>query len=366
LDQYLTAYLRGQGPHKLEIGTRETKPGWLTSDLVAQPGAAGVPVIALDATKEFPIPSDSFDFVYTEHMIEHIGFEDGLSMLGECNRVLKPGGVIRVVTPSLGFIYRVTSSDRSPLEDRYREWSVRTFVPGAPAVTNALFLNNFVRGWGHTFIYDHDTLRHAMQLAGFVRVTACDLNASDHPPLRNLENERRLPAGFLALESLVIEAEKGAHRSPDSTTWRNLALGKRATQSSVSPWSRQDTPEKDASRVVSGNFTGAYNNHTGLDDPAWWRVDLGRVYDIRKVQIYNRTDQQHIMCRTNRFEIQISNDDSAWIAVFRKETAAPLSGSKYLPFVWAPPEAVQARFVRIQLMGKQYLHLDQVEIFGDG
>jgi SAM-dependent methyltransferase len=63
--------------------------------------APWIPCMRLDASKTFEIPSESFDFVYSEHMIEHVSFEDGRNMLEECNRILRPFGVIRIVTPSI-------------------------------------------------------------------------------------------------------------------------------------------------------------------------------------------------------------------------------------------------------------------------
>jgi predicted SAM-dependent methyltransferase len=46
-----------------------------------------------------PFDSDSVDFVYSSHMIEHLRPQAGLEFLSECRRVLKPGGWIRLVTP---------------------------------------------------------------------------------------------------------------------------------------------------------------------------------------------------------------------------------------------------------------------------
>jgi hypothetical protein len=194
----------------------------------------------------------------------------------------------------------------------------------------------------------------------------CDLNASDHPPLRDLENTSRLPSGFLELESMVLEATKAADAAvaPDPKA-QNLALGKRATQSSVSPWSRGDTPEQDATRVVGGKFTGSYNCHTALEDHPWWRVDLERVCNINQIRIYNRTAGRSIMRRASRFELQISDDDKAWTTVFRRETESVIRGAKLSPFIWLPEKETLARFVRLRLLGWQFLHLDQVEIFGE-
>ena len=364
LDQVLADYLAKPGPHCLEIGAGwNGRPGWLATDLSPPPGLA---CIRLDATKSFEIPSESFDFVYSEHMIEHVSFEDGRNMLEECNRILKPFGVIRVVTPSLGFLSRVISSDRGILEDRYRNWSVTTWVPEAPQVTNAFFLNNFVRQWDHKFIYDRETLELSLRLSGFEPVVSCELNKSEHPLLCGLANVGKIPPGFLDLESMVLEGTKARSVAPPAPRGRNLALGKRATQSSLSPWSLEADPESEAARVVSGHFTGSYNCHTGLDSPPWWRVDLDEIQKISEIRIYNRVSpNQAIVARLNRLEIQVSNDDKTWKTVFRKETKTTLRGpTRTSPFIWRPEEPVSGRYVRIQLLDKQYLHLEQVEIYG--
>ena len=81
-------YIANPGPKKLEIGAcANLRPGWLSTDKDARPG-----VMAMDATQAFPMGSEIFDFIYSEHMIEHISFNDGQQMLRECWRVLKPGG----------------------------------------------------------------------------------------------------------------------------------------------------------------------------------------------------------------------------------------------------------------------------------
>jgi len=279
---------------------------------------------------------------------------------------LKPFGVIRIVTPSVGFLSRVVSSDRGVLEDRYRNWSVTTWVPEAPQVTNAFFLNNFVREWGHTFIYDRETLELALRLSGFEPVVSCDLNKSEHPLLRGLANVGKIPPGFLDLESMVLEGTKARSVAAPPPKGRNLALGKRATQSSISPWSLEANPESEAARVASGHFTGSYNCHTGLDSPPWWRVDLDEIQQISEVRIYNRiSPDKTILARASRIEIQVSNNDQTWKTVFRKETNTLLRGpTRTSPFIWMPEEQASGRYVRIQLLDTQYLHLEQVEIYG--
>jgi hypothetical protein len=48
----------------------------------------------------------------------------------------------------------------------------------------------------------------ALNNAGFTSVAVCELNQSQDPELRNLENESAMPKGFLKLESLTLEGTK--------------------------------------------------------------------------------------------------------------------------------------------------------------
>ena len=82
----------------LNIGCGERwHPSWVNVDVA--PRAASV--IAADAARGLPFPDAHFDAVYHSHVIEHIRRADVPRFIGECRRVLKPQGVLRVATPDL-------------------------------------------------------------------------------------------------------------------------------------------------------------------------------------------------------------------------------------------------------------------------
>lgn len=199
------AYLAAHPVRKLHIGSGTYhEEGWLNSDL--EPATLGD--IVLDATRPFPLPSDSFAFIYSEHMIEHVPYAGGRAMLSECLRVLAPGGVLRIATPRLGFLLDLCGPERSDLEEAYIRWAIDTFGLDAPSPRASFVFNNFVRAWGHRFIYDEDTLSEAMRRTGFAQVTVCAVGESGHEALRDREHEERLPPGFLRLETMVLEGTK--------------------------------------------------------------------------------------------------------------------------------------------------------------
>ena len=141
-------------------------------------------------------------------MIEHVTYRKGTAMLAECYRVLKNNGIIRVATPDLQFLIDLYRKDKTELQMKYIEYATDTFITGAPYYDEAFVINNFVRDWGHLFIYDKKTLRASMERAGFTNIIDCELNESAHDALRHLANEERLPDGFLRLETFVLEGTK--------------------------------------------------------------------------------------------------------------------------------------------------------------
>ena len=55
----------------------------------------------LDVSQKFPWSNETFDHVYTSHMLEHLYPEEALNCISEVFRVLKTGGIFRIVVPDL-------------------------------------------------------------------------------------------------------------------------------------------------------------------------------------------------------------------------------------------------------------------------
>jgi len=75
---------------------------WVNVDMVP----SGPSVIQCDLLKGINFPDDTFNVVYHSQFIEHIPRDRANFITKECYRVLKPGGIIRVVTPDLENIVR--------------------------------------------------------------------------------------------------------------------------------------------------------------------------------------------------------------------------------------------------------------------
>ena len=77
-------------------------PAWTNLDTA--PSAAAVQ--CCDARAGLPFPDASVDAVYHSHMLEHLDDASARSFLLECHRILRPGGILRVVVPDLEGIAR--------------------------------------------------------------------------------------------------------------------------------------------------------------------------------------------------------------------------------------------------------------------
>lgn len=196
-------YLRNTTSPKLQIGGGWSLfEGWLNTDIETIPG-----VMWMDATQRFPFGDETFQYVYSEHMIEHVPYGKGERLLRECYRVMRRGGAIRIITPDLSAIIRLYDPELSAEQKRYMQWFCQTFVPErTPSAASAI--NTMFRSWGHQFIYDEQTLAGSMRSAGFNSITRYPIRCTGYPELQNLVNEQRYPEGLLNYESITLEAIK--------------------------------------------------------------------------------------------------------------------------------------------------------------
>ncbi len=77
-------------------------PDWTNVDFIS----TGEGVLAHNLLKGIPYQNSQFDCVYHSHLLEHFSKSDGINLIIECYRVLKPNGIIRIAIPDLEQIAR--------------------------------------------------------------------------------------------------------------------------------------------------------------------------------------------------------------------------------------------------------------------
>jgi predicted SAM-dependent methyltransferase len=136
--------------------------------------------VVADLTLSLPFRSSTFDYIHSEDFIEHVDLEGGQRVLQECYRVLKRGGVMRLLTPDLRRLIRRVYLGRSPADLRW----CRVYLD---ASTPCEALNMHLRMDGeHRFVYDEEFLRELLTGIGFTTYRT-RFNSSRHPALRYLD-----------------------------------------------------------------------------------------------------------------------------------------------------------------------------------
>lgn len=174
---------------KLHIGCGEVYlKGWVNIDIDSKKAD-----LVHDLRKSLPFKENSVDFIFNEHFIEHITAKEGVDLIMECRRVLKPGGVVRTATPDLDYIvFRYFFFwKRQPWFKKYGyDW----------IKTRAEYLNICFYEWGHRHLYNEEELNRRLREAGFEKYYRRKLYASPYKELKNLETRKE--------SDLIVEAIK--------------------------------------------------------------------------------------------------------------------------------------------------------------
>ncbi len=200
-------YLAAASAAKLQIGSgHNLLPGWLNTTLYPfEPGS-----VYLDASHPFPIPAESLDYIFSEHVIEHLEFDQAALMLGECFRTLSAGGRIRLATPDLQQIIALYTQPEADAQQAYIRWVMDRFRPQIGEYNPAHVINHSFHGWRHKFIYDQATLSAAMERAGFCDIERLEPGVSADEQLRGIEQHGDYVGSDAAMryETMVFEATK--------------------------------------------------------------------------------------------------------------------------------------------------------------
>jgi len=182
-----------EGPACLNVGCGSFFfPEWTNVDLAPARG-----VQACDIRRPLPFPDASFDATYSSHVLEHLAPADGRAFLGEQLRVLKPGGICRVVVPDLESICReylrcLETGLAAPTPDavrRYRWMLLELLDQMVREESGGLMRQTLERGE-----FDEAFVRERMgdQFAGYYRQPSGEPAVAKRPPSVGRKIERRV------------------------------------------------------------------------------------------------------------------------------------------------------------------------------
>lgn len=135
----------------------------------------------VDLRGELPDADNSVDYIYCSNVLEHFEKHESIAILKECQRVLKMGGIIRVVMPDLTkLIENYTSADNFNQEffgynkDQY---------DGVIGKFKRLFIRE------HQWMYDKNSFNEILTEVGFLNINEQQFRIGELPNLDKLDLE---------------------------------------------------------------------------------------------------------------------------------------------------------------------------------
>jgi hypothetical protein len=122
------------------------------------------------------------------------------------------------------------------------------------------------------------------------------------------------------------------------------------------------TPEEDAVGACDGVKDGKWGFHTENQDNPWWQIDLGQTTPLERIAIYNRCD---FADRASRLVVLISNDAETFEQFYEHDGTVFFGHTDGKPLI-VKFNGAKVRYIRLQQPGKNYFHLDEVEVYAHG
>lgn len=119
------------------------------------------------------------------------------------------------------------------------------------------------------------------------------------------------------------------------------------------------TPCQDALGASDGVINGQWGFHTNNEKEPWWQIDLSKVEAIHRMVLYNRTD---FAGRAARIRVLTSLDGKTFRQVHQHNGKVFYGHADKKPLVISLG-GIETRWLRLQLPGTSYFHLDEVQVF---
>jgi predicted SAM-dependent methyltransferase len=194
-----------QRPDRINLGCGEhLKKGFVNVDMF--PGGD----LTLDLRRGLPFDSDCCDMIFSEHFFEHVEYPNTCTtLLRDCLRVLKPGGMLRFSVPDTEWpLVDYARGDDSSYFQACRD---NPWWHPSDCTTRLEHINYHFRQRGqHHFAYDFETAHKLLTSVGFVDVRREEYDPqldSEHRRIGSLILSARKPEGRTAVAHAEYNAE---------------------------------------------------------------------------------------------------------------------------------------------------------------
>ncbi len=154
----------------------------------------------VNITLKLPFEDNSVNFVLAEHCVEHITHRDAYFFFVELHRVLKPGGVARIIVPGIDRLFQYAN-------EHYFDF-LRFYKLGSHDLRGAF--HNIICNHGHQSTWTQELLTLMLTVHGFTIFSGLKPYESNYPELQKIDGHGiAIGEEFNEIESVIVEAVKG-------------------------------------------------------------------------------------------------------------------------------------------------------------
>jgi len=170
-------------------------------------------LIVRDLRKKLPFVNETVDFVFASHVIEHLKEYECKGLLKESYRVLRKGGILRVVTPDLEILavkylqrdqkfYIGDNAWERTEKDTFADRFLTAFYERTikKQILRERIRHNLFSDTYHQWLYDFESLSIILQEIGFQTINRCTFGQGRTPDAKFIDNPDPM--------SMYIEAQK--------------------------------------------------------------------------------------------------------------------------------------------------------------
>jgi SAM-dependent methyltransferase len=146
-----------------------------------------------DIVRGLPIADGTVDGVYASHVLEHLSRDDVKTALGNTYRILKPGGIYRLIVPDLAWRAERYVRDRREGKVEAADAFIKAcHFRDAERVRGPMgLLRATIGNAGHQWMYDRELMTKLLKEAGFVDIHPCKFKDSGEPMFDAVEHPGR-------------------------------------------------------------------------------------------------------------------------------------------------------------------------------
>lgn len=191
---------------RVALGSGTTPPdGWVGLDFHRK----GDNVYKADLRMPLPLRDASVSAVLAEHVLEHLFYDELEPLMAELWRVIRPGGVLRVVSPDACAIARLVLAGPEARHTAEVEYDRGIHRWPDDGLAWARSINRVSHQWGqHKSLLSAAMLEPLLEAAGFADIVAPEPGTSAYLPQVPDVHPRRFPDEPAGV-NFVLEARKG-------------------------------------------------------------------------------------------------------------------------------------------------------------